>query len=198
MPSVSTVFGQRILSWLCAPGFHLNVRFCQSGAMSVPDYYSVLGVERDARPAQIKKARLGYSCQIAALDDLSSQRQWQHLILNKTTWKQRDEIPQFEKDSKFCIKPWSSIISIHGNTVLCVTSSLLPAVVEGLLPVGQKVGVSAIPKLFGECPLLSCETCCFRSHIWICLISLLNSNSDISVIIRIKPTPEDPNHQKKV
>lgn len=54
----------------------------------------------------------------------------------------------------------------------------------------------AIPKLFGECPLLSCETCCFRSHIWICLISLLNSNSHISVIIRIKPTPEDPDHQK--
>ena len=110
MPIVSTVFGQWILSWLCAPGFHLNVRFCQSGAMSVPDYYSVLGVERDARPAQIKKARLGYFCQIAwntfqvqsALDDLSSQRQWQHLILNRTTWKQRDEIPQFEKDSKFC------------------------------------------------------------------------------------------------
>lgn len=65
MPIVSTVFGQRILSWLYAPGFHLNVRFCQSGAMSVPDYYSVLGVERDARPAQIKKARLGYFCQIA-------------------------------------------------------------------------------------------------------------------------------------
>ena len=36
------------------------------------------------------------------------------------------------------------------------------------------------------------------SHIWICLISLLNSNSDISGVIRIKPTPEDPNHQKKV
>ena len=59
MPIVSTVFGQRILSWLCAPGFHLNVLLCQSGAMSVPDYYSVLGVERDARPAQIKKAFLG-------------------------------------------------------------------------------------------------------------------------------------------
>lgn len=37
------------------------------------------------------------------------------------------------------------------------------------------------------------------SHIWICLISLLlNGTSHISVITRIRPTREDPNHQKKV
>lgn len=62
---------------------------------------------------------------------------------------------------------------MHGNTILCVTYSLLPAVVEGLLPVGQKVGVPAIPKLFGERPLLSCETCCFTLITYLKLFDLL-------------------------
>lgn len=81
--------------------------------------------------------------------------------------------PNLKKTPSFAIKPSSSIISIHGNTILCVTYSLLPAVVEGLLPVGQKVGVPAIPKLFGERPLLSCETCCFTLITYLKLFDLL-------------------------
>ena len=100
--------------------------------------------------------------------------------------------PNLKKNSKFCHpNHWVRSFPLWIVWLLACYLPLLKAYFQ----LAQKVGISAIPKLFGECPLPSCETCCFTLITYLNLFDILIIERQFSHFSNY-PNPTSPRGSK--